>query len=182
MACQRSEGAHGARQSLIRRFKTMTRYRLAALLAVPFLAACGILESNEGPAVTLSADTSPLDVVLGDTVRIDITVRNTGGREVSIGTTGCNTEFLISDLNGNAYVPAERVYCTLELRAPTQLAPGATHRIQVFTTGRVVPQGSQQEPSMLPRGTYRLRPVVSVLVGNESAVLVTSDPVYVTFR
>lgn len=160
----------------------MTRYRLAALLALPFLTACGILESNAGPAVTLSAVTSPLDVVLGDTVRIDITVRNIGDREVSIGTTGCNTEFLISDLDGNAYVPAELVYCTLELRAPTKLAPGATHEIHVFTTGRVVPQGSQQEPSMLPRGTYRLRPVVSVLVGDESAVLVSADPVYVTFR
>jgi hypothetical protein len=111
-----------------------------------------------------------------------ITVRNIGDREVSIGTTGCNTEFLISDADGNAFVPAELVYCTLELRAPTKLAPGASYEIRVFTTGRVVPQGTQNAPSMLPPGTYRLRPVVSVLTGNESAVLVSSDPVYVTFR
>jgi hypothetical protein len=109
-------------------------------------------------------------------------VRNIGDREVSIGTTGCNTEFLISDLNGNAYVPAELVYCTLELRAPTKLAPGASHQIQVFSTGRALPQGSQQEPAMLPKGTYRFRPIVAVMSGDETAVVVSSDPVYVTFR
>jgi hypothetical protein len=152
---------------------------IAALTAV---GACSILESNSGPRVAVTADLSPVEVPLGDTVRITINVRNTGDRDVSIGTTGCNTEFLISDLNGNAYVPAELVFCTLELRAPTKLAPGATHEIRVFSTGRVVPQGSQQAPSMLPKGTYRFRPVVSVMSGNESVVLVSSDPVYVTFR
>jgi hypothetical protein len=151
-------------------------------MILPLLTACGIIESNSGPAVSVSAVTAPLDLALGDTVRITITARNTGDREVSIGTTGCNTEFVISDLDGNAYVPAELVYCTLELRAPTKLAPGATHEIRVFTTGRVVPQGSQAAPALLPKGTYRLRPVVSVLVGNESAVLVSADPVLVTFR
>jgi hypothetical protein len=146
------------------------------------IAGCSILESNTGPRVSVSAVTNPLEATVGDTVRMTITVRNIGDREVSIGTTGCNTEFLISDVDGNAYVPAELVYCTLELRAPTKLGPGASHEIRVFTTGRVVPQGTQNAPSMLPPGTYRLRPVVSVLTGNESAVLVTADPVFVTFR
>jgi hypothetical protein len=132
--------------------------------------------------VTVSAVTAPVDLNLGDTVHINITVRNTGDREVSIGTTGCNTEFLISDMQGNAYVPAELVYCTLELRAPTKLAPGATHQIHVFTTGRAVPQGSQGAPAMLAPGKYRLRPVISVLTGSENAVVVTADPVTVTFR
>lgn len=160
----------------------MRLHNLSALLALSVLPGCAVLESNTGPAVSVSAVTAPLDLSLGDTVHIDITVRNIGDREVSIGTTGCNTEFLISDLDGNAYVPAEQVYCTLELRAPTKLAPGATHEIHVFTTGRTVPQGSQQAPALLPAGTYRLRPVVSVLAGDESAVLVSADPVYVTFR
>lgn len=160
----------------------MRHSTLLSLLALSGIGGCSILESNTGPAVTLSAVTAPLDLPLGDTVHINITVRNVGDREVGIGTTGCNTEFLISDLDGNAYVPAELVYCTLELRAPTKLAPGATHQIHVFTTGRVVPQGSQAAPALLPEGTYRLRPVVSVLTGNESAVLVSADPVYVTFR
>ena len=151
-------------------------------MIVPLLTACGIIESNSGPAVSVSHVTAPVDLAIGDTVRINITVRNIGDREVSIGTTGCNTEFLISDMQGNAYVPAELVYCTLELRAPTKLAPGASHEIRVFTTGRVVPQGSQVAPSLLPKGTYRLRPVVSVLVGDDSAVLVSADPVLVTFR
>jgi len=151
-------------------------------MSLPLLTACGIIESNSGPSVSVSAVTAPVDLALGDTARMTITIRNTGDREVSIGTTGCNTEFLISDLQGNAFVPAELVYCTLELRAPTKLAPGATHEIRVFTTGRVVPQGSQIAPALLPRGTYRLRPVVQVLVGSESAVVVSADPVLVTFR
>lgn len=151
-------------------------------MIVPLLTACSIIESNSGPAVSVTAVTAPVDLALGDTVRITITVRNVGDREVSIGTTGCNTEFLISDLQGNAYVPAELVYCTLELRAPTKLAPGATHEIRVFTTGRAIPQGSQAAPSLVPKGTYRLRPVVQVLVGNESSVVVSADPVLVTFR
>src|SRR5512134_2564355 len=139
----------------------MRMHRLAATMIVPLLTACSIIESNSGPAVSVTAVTAPVDLALGDTVHITITVRNTGDREVSIGTTGCNTEFLISDLDGNAYVPAELVYCTLELRAPTTLAPGASHQIRVFTTGRAIPQGTQTEPGLLPTGTYRLRPVVS---------------------
>jgi hypothetical protein len=159
------------------RFKT-----LVGLLALPISGACSLLETETGARVTVSAVTAPLDLVLGDTVRITITVRNVGDREVSIGTTGCNTEFLISDLDGNAYVPAELVYCTLELRAPTKLAAGASHEIRVFTTGRAIPQGSQSSPGLLPAGTYRLRPVVSVLSGDDQAVLVSADPVLVTFR
>jgi hypothetical protein len=91
-------------------------------------------------------------------------------------------DFFISDLDGNAFTPAETVYCTLELRAPISLDPGETHRIDAFTTGRVVPQGSQSAPIMLPAGTYRVRPVVSVHSGDETAVVVSAEPVIVTFR
>ena len=160
----------------------MRIHKVLTVLAFTTIAGCSILESNAGPRVSVSAVTNPLDVALGDTVRMTITVRNIGDREVSIGTTGCNTEFLISDMDGNAYVPAELVYCTLELRAPTKVAPGASYEIRVFTTGRVVPQGAQSAPRQLSAGTYRLRPIVSVLAGNESAVLVSADPVFVTFR
>ncbi len=155
---------------------------ILGILALTAFVGCSILDAETGPAVTVSAVTAPVDLQLGDTVRITITVRNVGDREVSLGTTGCNTEFLISDLDGNAYVPAELVYCTLELRAPTKLAAGASHEIRVFTTGRAIPQGSQSNPGLLPAGTYRLRPVVSVLSGDEQAVLVSADPVLVTFR
>jgi hypothetical protein len=160
----------------------MRTQNLLAFLAFTAAAGCSILESNTGPRVTVSAVTAPVDVAIGDTVHINITVRNVGDREVSIGTTGCNTEFLISDMQGNAFVPAELVYCTLELRAPLKLAPGATHSIHVFTTGRVVPQGSQAAPGLLPKGTYRVRPVVSVLYGDQTVVVVSSDPVQVIFR
>ena len=160
----------------------MRLHKLLIVLGLTTITGCSILESNTGPKVTVSAFTAPLDVALGDTVRITITVRNVGDREVSIGTTGCNSEFLISDMDGNAYVPAEQVYCTLELRAPTKLAPGQSHVINVFTTGRAIPQGSQGQPGLLPKGTYRLRPVVQVLEGDESTVLVGAEPVFVTFR
>ena len=179
VACQFGERATIAPDYLNTDMRIHNLLGTAALTAV---GACSILESDGGPRVSVSAVMAPVDVSLGDTVHISIAVRNIGDREVSIGTTGCNTEFLISDSNGNAYVPAELVYCTLELRAPTKLAPGATHEIRVFSTGRAIPQGTQQEPAMLPPGDYRLRPVVSVMSGNESAVVVSSDPVYVTFR
>ena len=163
--------------------KAMRINMLSGLIALPLILACAAFENvNTGPAVTVSAVTAPLDLALGDTVRITITVRNVGDREVGIGTTGCNTEFLISDLDGNAFVPAELVVCSLELRAPTKRAPGATHEIRVFTTGRVIPQGTQEAPRLLPAGTYRLRPVVAVLTGDEQSVLVSADPVLVTFR
>jgi len=160
----------------------MRIHNLLAIIALAAVGACSMLETNSGPRVSVTADMEPINLALGDTVHINISVRNTGDREVSIGTTGCNTEFLISDMQGNAYVPAELVYCTLELRAPIKLAPGASHAIQVFTTGRVVPQGSQVQPSLLPKGTYRVRPVVSVLYGDQNVVVVSADPVYVTFR
>ena len=160
----------------------MRTHNLLVILALTAVGACAVLESNTGPRVSVSAVTSPVDLALGDTAHINITVRNTGDREVSIGTTGCNTDFLISDLQGNAYVPAELNYCSLELRAPIPLAPGATYQIHVFTTGRAIPQGSQGEPGLLPNGTYRLRPIVSVLYGDENVVVVSADPVMVTFR
>src|SRR5688572_16259532 len=160
----------------------MRIHNLLAIIALAAVSACSMLESNSGPRVSVTADMEPVDLALGDTVHINISVRNTGDREVGVGTSGCNMEFLISDMQGNAFVPAELVYCTLELRAPIKLAPGAVHNFQVFTTGRVVPQGSQVQPSLLPKGTYRVRPVVSVLYGNENVVVVSADPVYVTFR
>jgi hypothetical protein len=160
----------------------MRTENLLVVLALTALGGCAVLESNTGPRVSVSAVTAPADLALGDTVHISITVRNTGDREVSIGTTGCNTEFLISDMDENAFVPAELVYCTLDLRAPTRLAPGATYQFQAFTTGRVVRQGTQMPAALLAPGKYRLRPVVSVMYGDESAVLVSTDPVTVTFR
>ncbi|NUQ11304.1 MAG: hypothetical protein HUU26_03090 [Gemmatimonadaceae bacterium] len=158
-----------------------TRYSSFALL-LPLAAACGVLEASGGPRVTLSVSSQPLDPVVGDTARLAITVRNVGDRMVTIGSAGCNMDFFLSDPDGNAYTPAEAVYCTLELRAPIELSPGRSHRIDAFTTGRVVPQGSQDGPRMLPPGLYRIRPVVSVFSGDESAVVVSSDPVLVRFR
>lgn len=160
----------------------MRLIRLLFATALPLLAACSILESSSGPGVTLSVSALPLDIAAGDTARINITVRNTGDRDVSVSSAGCNMDFFLSDLDGNAYTPAESVYCTLELRAPVELAPGASHVIEAFTTGRVVVQGSQDSPTQLSPGKYRIRPVVAVHSGNQEAVVVSSDPVTVIFR
>ena len=160
----------------------MRIHNLLAVIALAAVSACSMLESNSGPRVSVTADVEPVDLALGDTVHINVTVRNTGDREVDVGAPGCNTGFLLSDMQGNAYDPMEQVACTLELRAPIKLAPGATHSFQVFTTGRAIPQGSQAQPGLVPKGTYRVRPFVHVTYGNEDFVLVTADPVLVTFR
>jgi hypothetical protein len=156
--------------------------RIVGLLAFPLLGACAVLESQNGPRVSLNVSTQPIDLFLGDTAYIAIVIRNVGDRELSVSSAGCNMDFFISDLDGNAFTPAETVYCTLELRAPISLDPGETHRIEAFTTGRVVPQGAQSAPITLPAGTYRVRPVVSVHSGDETAVVVSAEPVIVTFR
>jgi|SRR5688572_13526752 len=156
--------------------------RIVGLLAFPLLGACAVLESQNGPRVSLNVSTQPIDLFLGDTAYIAIVIRNVGDRELSVSSAGCNMDFFISDLDGNAFTPAETVYCTLELRAPISLDPGETHRIEAFTTGRVIPQGAQTSPITLPAGTYRVRPVVSVHSGEETAVVVSAEPVMVTFR
>ena len=156
--------------------------RIVGLLAFPLLGACAVIESQNGPRVSLNVATQPIDLFLGDTAYIAIVIRNVGDRELSVSSAGCNMDFFISDLDGNAFTPAETVYCTLELRAPISLDPGETHRIEAFTTGRVIPQGAQTSPITLPAGTYRVRPVVSVHSGEETAVVVSAEPVMVTFR
>ena len=156
--------------------------RFLGVLALPALGACAILESAPGPTVTVSVSTVPVDLPLGDTARIVVTVRNRGDRVVEVGDPSCNNAFFISDNDGNAYDQAEQVYCTLELRAPMQLSPGASHTIEAFTTGRVRPNGSQADPVMLAPGVYRVRPVITVRSGDEQVVLVSADPVILTFR
>jgi hypothetical protein len=156
--------------------------RIPGILALPILGACAILESSPGPAITVTASTAPVDLALGDTAHLHIVVRNTGDATVEVHAQRCNNDFFISDNSGAAYTPAEQVYCTLELKAPIELSPGESFALDAFTTGRVVPQGSQDGPIMLPPGTYRLRPVIAVRSGDESAVLVSANPTVVTFR
>jgi hypothetical protein len=158
--------------------------RIAGVVALPLLGACAILESSSGPGpgVVVTSTTAPLDLALGDTARITVTVRNNGDFAVEVHAQRCNNDFYISGPDGDAYTPAEQVYCTLELKAPIYLSQGESIDIQAFTTGRVVPQGSQDAPTMLSPGTYRMRPVVRVSRGDETAVLVSATPTIVTFR
>ncbi|HEX9564097.1 MAG TPA: hypothetical protein VF981_09005 [Gemmatimonadaceae bacterium] len=156
--------------------------RVLGVASLPFLGACAVLETSAGPTVKVTASAVPVDLPLGDTAGIVITVHNLGDRVVEVSDASCNNAFFISDRDGNAFNQAEQVYCTLELRLPVQLAPGQTHTINAFTTGRVIPQGSQDGPIMLAPGTYRVRPVVTARTGDEEAVLVSATPMMVTFR
>lgn len=144
------------------------------------LGACSLFEDDEAPPLALNVAVSPTDIELGDTARITLDVMNVGQETVALGVGGCNMDFVLTDASGRIFHPAELVYCTLELRAPIQLAPGATHRIEGFTTGRVVPQGSQAAASSLAPGTYAVR--AQVWVKRAEDIVVRSDPLTITFR
>ncbi len=155
---------------------------LPALLPLITPIACAVLETGTGPVVSVSASVDPVDLKIGDTVHIAISIRNTGSRPFELLDQGCNSAFFISDGAGKAYSQAESIVCTLDLRRPVELAPGAIHFIHAFTTGLVLPQGSQSPASWLAPGLYRIRPVVAVRSGNEDPVVVSADPAIVTFR
>jgi hypothetical protein len=153
---------------------------LLATVTIAALPACSIFDNNDAPPINISIASNPSDLQLGDTARITIDVVNSGRDDVSIGIGGCNMDFVITDGAGRTYHPAELVYCILELRAPTELSPGETHRMTGFTTGRVIPAGSQDAPVLLPPGTYGVRAVVWVITGD--GVVVRSSPSTITFR
>ena len=160
----------------------MSRSRLLLSLVVLALAGCSLFNEPEPAAVSLRTIATPANIQLGDTARISIEITNVTSSTVSIGVPGCNMDFVIISATGSVFHPAELVYCTLALYAPLQLAPGAKHVVNVFTTGRVVPLGSQAAPVALEPGTYNIRGVVYVVRGDQDAVTVQSNPVTVTFR
>jgi hypothetical protein len=160
----------------------MSRSRFPLSIVALVLAGCSMFNEPEPAAVSLRTIASPTNIQLGDTARISIEITNVTNNTVEVGVPGCNMDFVIISGNGSVYHPAELVYCTLALYAPVQLAPGAKHVVNVFTTGRVVPMGSQAAPAMLPPATYRIRGVVYVVRGAQDALTVQSDPVSVTFR
>ena len=144
-------------------------FRLAVFL--PALAiACASAGEVEPPPVDIVASTNPTDLRLGDTARVVIDLVNVSKEVVWIGPAGCNYDFVIASASGAVFHPAEQIYCTLALMAPVELAPGETYQIQAFTTGRVIPKGSQAAPSMLEPGTYSIRAVLAVLRGQEEAL------------
>lgn len=158
------------------------RFLLPLAAVVPIALACGVTDNTPAPPLDLITQASPAELALGDTARIHIDITNSGDRTVWIGPAGCNYDFVITAPSGIVYHPAEKVYCTLALLPPVKLEPGDSYEIEAFTTGRVVQQGSQDAPSMLPPGTYGIRAVVAVLKGDESEIVVKSDPSTVTFR
>ena len=159
----------------------LAAFRLAVL--VPALAiACASAGEVEPPPVDIVASTNPTDLRLGDTARVVIDLVNVSKEVVWIGPAGCNYDFVIASASGAVFHPAEQIYCTLALMAPVELAPGETYQIQAFTTGRVIPQGSQAAPTMLAPGTYSIRAVLAVLRGQEDHIEVRSSPSTITFR
>ncbi|HSA54130.1 MAG TPA: hypothetical protein VLE53_00430 [Gemmatimonadaceae bacterium] len=160
----------------------MLASRHLALLIPALVVACASASEVERPPVTVTASTNPTDLRLGDTARVVIDLVNVSNEVVWIGPAGCNYDFVIANAAGAVFHPAEQIYCTLALLAPVELSPGETYQIQAFTTGRVIAQGSQAEPSMLEPGTYSIRAVLAVLRGQEDHIQVKSSPSTITFR
>jgi hypothetical protein len=146
------------------------------------LAGCALFNEPQERPIKISTVATPTDLRLGDTARVIIDIVNISSASVQVSSSGCNNDFVLESAAGAVFYAAERVYCTLELRSPISLAPGASHRVFGFTTGRVIPQSSQSAPVMLEPGTYTIRAVIGVVKGDKSAVTVRSDPMTITFR
>lgn len=158
------------------------RFPLPLAAVIPIALACGVTDNTQASPLDLTTEANPAELAVGDTARIHIEITNSGDRTVWIGPAGCNYDFVITAASGTVYHPAEKVYCTLALQPPVKLEPGDSYEIEAFTTGRVVRQGSQDGPIMLAPGTYGIRAVVAVLKGDESEIVVKSDPSMVTFQ
>jgi len=159
----------------------MQLFRRCKVFAAAALTGCSLLDEPELMELSVIASISPFELSLGDTARVTIDILNVSNQTISVSSGGCNNDFVIQSGTGATYVPAELVVCSLELRAPTVLVPGGTHRLVEFTTGRVIPQGSQAAPAMLQPDTYGVRAVVGMIRGNNAAVEVRSQPAGLTF-
>jgi hypothetical protein len=151
-------------------------------LSVLLLAACASVEGPERPKIAVTALTRPSDLRIGDTAQVSIEITNVTRETVRIGAGNCNNDFVLQGEDGTVYHPAETIYCLLALFPPVALAPGATFRIEAFTTGRVIPQGSQEAPTHVRPGVYAIRAAVAVMKGNENSIVVRSNPATITFR
>jgi hypothetical protein len=138
--------------------------------------------ASEPLAPALADGSQSVEAQLGDTVRIVLVVTNSSRETVRVGMQSCNGDFVLVDRLGRVFYPAEYWPCRFALLAPQPLAPGASRRLPVFTTGLVVPEGSQQAPAMLPAGTYRVQSTVRVFEGDDRAIVVRPVPSAVTFR
>ena len=151
-------------------------------LIVPVAVACSLSEQVETPPVDITTATNPSDVRLGDTAHVSIELVNVSDQVVWIGPSGCNNDFMILNNSGQAYRPAETIYCILALLPPVELSPSESYSIEAFTTGRAIAEDSQEAPGLLAPGTYSIRAVMAVLRGDEDALLVRSSPSTITFR
>ncbi len=147
-----------------------------ALAVAAAFSGCSIFSDPGSSTVNIDTTTAVADVVVGDTVRITIDVVNVSGTTVRVGQTNCNGDFVFVNARRATFHPAEYMPCTLALTAPTELAPGDTLEMHAFTTGRAVPEGSQDAPITLAPGIYTIQPMVSVSGGSATAVVARSTP------
>lgn len=157
----------------------LRRFVALPLLVVP---GCSLFDNESPPPIVLSTVASPADLRLGDTARVVIDIQNVGRTKVLVGYGNCNLDFVLTEPSGQAYYAAESVYCTLELRAPVELHPGESHRVEGFTTGRVVAEGSQEGAYELAPGTYGVHGRIGVQRGRDEMITVISTPASITFR
>jgi hypothetical protein len=156
--------------------------RLMTLCAAVGAIACSSTSDPLPPRLVFDSTATSADLRQGDTARIVFDIRNVSNAVVRVGWTNCNGDYVLVAANGAAFYPADRFPCTFALVAPTELAPGATLRLQAFTTGRVVPSGSQSAPSMIAPGTYTVRSLLTPVQGDANAISVRITPSSLTFR
>ncbi len=144
--------------------------RSATTFAICIIAAdCRSSAAPEAPLIFATIAVTPGVVYAGDTAHVSITVTNRSAGTITVLAPGCNNDFDIRGADGTVYHTAEDVVCQFLSVGPEPLGAGASLVYVGFTTGRVIPEGSQDPPILLPEGDYQVRCAVVQLIGDEDS-------------
>jgi hypothetical protein len=164
-----------SRSAVMRRFPTRRSVRVTSSLLVAVLAAAGCGDSSTGPEgdLTATAAVVPTTFRPGDAVTVTVTVTNAGARTRSVLADPCDDPFTVTAADGTVLPPAPRV-CSLEVRVPREVAPGASVAITRDWRGDIGTTSGGALGATIGPGTYALRGVVRVA---DASAVVTSPPV-----
>ena len=148
----------------------------SALLLAGALAAAGCGESATEPDGDLSVATAvaPTTFRPGDLVTVTVTVTNSGSRTRSVLADACEDPFTLTAADGTVLPPAPRV-CTLDVKAPREVAPGGSVAITRGWRGDVGSTTGSLGATPAP-GTYTVRGFARTTDG---ATVVSNAPVQV---
>lgn len=123
---------------------------------------CGDPTSPTGGIVVRAVLGSSPTMRIGSTMSIPIEIRNEGGenRELALGE--CEPPFEVLDQSSKVVGPDGR-FCTLELKPPTPLGPGASLDYTSTWHGDSNTPSSTGQPIPVPAGSYFIRPRVMVI-------------------